>query len=133
VRLVLHSKWRTLAALRSYDMHWPKERGADSDEAFESFTTMYDVRAEFLTSSFVECNFRVTGPRSVPGAVGCRRELRVPGGRRSRLSSARAGGDSMKPSPLTRAAPRRARSVATASASVWNSAARGDALHRNGL
>jgi hypothetical protein len=43
----------------SYDMHWPKVRGADSDEAFESFTTMYDVRAESLTTSFAEGDFRM--------------------------------------------------------------------------
>jgi hypothetical protein len=51
----------------SRDMHWPKVPGADRDEAFESFTTMYDVRAESLTSSFAEGDFRVTGAEVGPG------------------------------------------------------------------
>jgi hypothetical protein len=53
--------------LGSYDMHHPKERGVDSDEAFENFTTMYDVQAEFLTSRFAEDDFRVASAELGPG------------------------------------------------------------------
>jgi hypothetical protein len=55
--------------LGSYDMHHPKERGVDSDEAFENFTTMYDVRAESLTSRFAEDDFRVTSAELGPGGL----------------------------------------------------------------
>jgi hypothetical protein len=55
--------------LGSYDMHHPKGRGVDSDEAFENFTTMYDVRAEFLTSRFAEDDFRVASAELGPGGL----------------------------------------------------------------
>jgi hypothetical protein len=55
--------------LGSYDMHHPKERGVDSDEAFESFTTMYDVQAKFLTSRFAEDDFRVSSAELGPGGL----------------------------------------------------------------
>jgi hypothetical protein len=55
--------------LGSYDMHHPKERGVDSDEAFENFTTMYDLRAESLTSRFAEDDFRVTSAELGPGGL----------------------------------------------------------------
>ncbi|MEV6902172.1 hypothetical protein [Amycolatopsis sp. NPDC051372] len=47
--------------LGSRDMDWPEVRGADRGEAFDSFTTMYDVRAASLTSSFAKADFRVAG------------------------------------------------------------------------
>ncbi|MEQ0559680.1 hypothetical protein ABJI51_11400 [Amycolatopsis sp. NEAU-NG30] len=53
----------------SYDMHHAKVRGADSNEAFENFTTMYDVRAKSLTSSFAEGDFRVTSADLGPGGL----------------------------------------------------------------
>lgn len=55
--------------LGSRDMRWPKTPGADRDEAFDSFTTMYDVQAAFLTSSFTENDFRVTGADIGPGGL----------------------------------------------------------------
>lgn len=55
--------------LGSRDMRWPKERGADRDEAFDSLATMYDVQAAFLTSRFMESDFRVTGAEVGPGGL----------------------------------------------------------------
>ncbi|MEV4604701.1 hypothetical protein AB0K15_46025 [Amycolatopsis sp. NPDC049253] len=55
--------------LGSRDMRWPQTPGADRDEAFDSFTTMYDVQAAFLTSRFAEDDFRVTGADLGPGGV----------------------------------------------------------------
>jgi hypothetical protein len=55
--------------LGSRDMRWPKQPGADRDEAFDSLTTMYDAQAAFLTSRFAEGDFRVTGTELGPGGL----------------------------------------------------------------
>jgi hypothetical protein len=55
--------------LGSRDMYWPRERGADRDEAFDRFTTRYDAKAEFLTARFAEDDFRVTSAGIGPGGL----------------------------------------------------------------
>ncbi|HTI21775.1 MAG TPA: hypothetical protein VL652_12335, partial [Kutzneria sp.] len=47
--------------LGSHDVHQPKVRGADKDEAFDNFATMYDAQASSLTSWFKRHEFRVVG------------------------------------------------------------------------
>jgi hypothetical protein len=52
----------------SRDMNWPKP-GVDRAEAFDSFSTMFDVRSESLTSSLAVGDFRVTGAEIGPGGL----------------------------------------------------------------
>jgi hypothetical protein len=43
----------------SYDMHYPVDRHADSDAAFDAYTTMYDSQATKLIGVFRAGDFRV--------------------------------------------------------------------------
>jgi hypothetical protein len=45
--------------LGSYDMHWPKERKADADVAFDTYATMYDSNAKILTDRLAAGEFHV--------------------------------------------------------------------------
>lgn len=51
--------------LGSRDMNWPRDRG----EALENVTTKYDARAESVTSSLAEGDFRVTAAEFGPGGL----------------------------------------------------------------
>ncbi|MEV6832008.1 hypothetical protein [Amycolatopsis sp. NPDC051102] len=53
----------------SYDTHHPRVPGTDSDESFEKFTTMFDVRAKSLTSSLAEGDYRVIVAEVGPGGL----------------------------------------------------------------
>jgi hypothetical protein len=43
----------------SYDMHWPEERKADKDVAFDMYVTMYDSNAKILTDMLAASEFHV--------------------------------------------------------------------------
>ena len=45
--------------LGSYDLHWPKERKADKDVAFDTYATMYDSNAKILTDILADGEFHV--------------------------------------------------------------------------